>query len=87
MSRDKRVMDALVRLGKAGKPSELPQRSKQLLPTCQGLMDIALVSHIEHQPVFCRVEHPVDGHRQFHSTQVGRQMTTGLRDVLDQKST
>ena len=61
-------------LGKPERPSELAQGAKQLPPPGEGLVDIALVSHVEHQPILRRVEYPVDGHRQLHHAQIGRQM-------------
>ena len=70
MARHEGVMFAFVRLWKTGQTSELAQRRKQLLPPCQGLVDIALVAYVEHQPVTGSVEYPVNGHCQFHSPQV-----------------
>ena len=85
MARDKGVMHALIGLWEAGQASELAEGGKQFLPSGEGLVDIALVAHVEHQPVFFRVEHPVDGHRQLHRAQVGGQMPPGLGYVLHQK--
>ena len=48
-------------------------------------MDVALVAHVEDQPVPLRVEDPVDGHRQLHRPQVGGQVPPGLRDALYKK--
>ena len=78
-------MDALVRLGETGQPVQLAQGGKQLPPAGQSLVNIALVAHVKDQPVFCCVEHPVDGHRQLHRPQIGGQVSAGLRDALDQK--
>ena len=85
MARDKSVMFALIGLGKTGKAPELAERGKQLLPPGQGLVNIALVAHIEHQPVRGGVEHPVDGHRQFHCPQIGGQVSAGLGYAFYQK--
>ena len=82
---DKGVVDALPGLGEAGEAPELPQGGKQLLPAGQGLVDVALMAHIEHQPVRGGVEHPVDGHRQLHHAQIGGQVPSGPGDTLDQK--
>ena len=49
-------------------------------------MDVALVSHVEHQPVARGIKHPVDGHRQFHHAQIRRQMPAAFRHMLHQKS-
>ena len=66
VARHKGVVLALVGLGKARQSAELPQRAEQLPPPGQRLVDIALVSHVEHQPVTGGVKHPVDGHGQLH---------------------
>ncbi|CUX08984.1 conserved hypothetical protein [Agrobacterium genomosp. 5 str. CFBP 6626] len=42
-------------------------------------MRITLMADIEDQPVFRRVEHLVDGNRQFHHAKAGTQMATGFR--------
>ena len=81
----KRVVYALVGLGKARQSAELPQRTEQLPPPGQRLVYIALVSHVQHQPVAGRVVHPVDGHRQLHHTQIGCQMPAGAGHLLHQK--
>ena len=74
MSGDEGVVFALSGLGEAGEAAELPQGVKQRLPAGEGLVDVALVAHVEHQTVLRRVEHPVDGYRQLHHAQIGRQM-------------
>ena len=82
---NKSVVDALVGLGEAGKSIQLTEGIKQLLPPRQGLMDIALVAHIKDQSVLFRVKDPVDGHRQLHGPQIGGQVASGFRNMLDQK--
>ena len=81
----KGIVDALIRLGKAGQAAELPQRGKQLPPPCQSLMNVALVAYIEHQPVRGRVEHTVNGHGQLHRSQIGRQMPAGTGYLLNEE--
>ena len=49
-------------------------------------MDVALVSHVEHQPVARGIKHPVDGHCQFHHAQIRRQMPAAFCHMLHQKS-
>ena len=66
MTRHKGVVLALIGLGKARQSAKLPQRAEQLPPPGQRLVDIALVSHVEHQPVTGGVEHPMNGHGQLH---------------------
>ena len=85
MARDEGVVTALVWLGKAGQAVQLPQGGKQLLPPRQGLVDVALVAHVEHQTVRGGVEHPVDGHGQLHGPQVGGQVAAGPGHAFDQK--
>ena len=51
MARDKCVVSALIGLGEAGQSAELTEGGEQLLPPGQGLVDIALVPYIKHQPV------------------------------------
>ena len=63
MSRHKGVVLTLIGLGKPGKPPELPQGAEQLLPPRQRLVDVALVSHIEHQSVRGGIKNAVDSHR------------------------
>ena len=76
MSGDEGVVFALSGLGEAGEAAELPQGVKQRLPAGEGLVDVALVPH---------VEHPVDGHRQLHRSQVGGQMAAGFGHMLHQE--
>ena len=87
MSGDEGVMLALPWLGKAGEPAELPQSGKQLPPSGKGLVDVALVAHVEHQTVLRRVEHPVDGHRQLDRAEVRGQMPARFRHIFQQKFT
>ena len=81
----KGVVLALVGLGEPRQSSELPQRAEQLPPPGQRLVYVALVSHVQYQPVAGGVEHPVYGHRQLHRTQVGRQVPAGAGHLLHQK--
>ena len=70
MSRDESVMPALARLGKAREPAVLAQGRKLLAPASQNFMGVALMPHVEHQPVSRRVEHAVDGHRQLDRAEI-----------------
>ena len=85
MARDESVVLALVGLGEAGQAVQLPQGGELLLTPRQGLVDVALVAHVEPQPVRGGVEHPVDGHSQLHGPQVGSQMAAGPGYIFDQK--
>ena len=77
MPGDKGVVDALLRLRIAGQPSKGPQGIHQPVPAGQDFMAVALMSHVEHQPVPASVKDPVKGHRQFHRPQIGGQMPSG----------
>ena len=85
MSSDKGVVDALMGLGKAGEAVQLAEGIKPLPAARQNLMDIALVAHVEDQPVPLRVKDPVNGHRQLHHSQVGCQVSPGLGDAFYKK--
>ena len=47
-------------------------------------MRIALVAHVEDQPVPPRVKHPVQGHGELHRPQIGGQVAAGAGQVPDQ---
>ena len=77
MACDESVVYALVRLGKAGDASELPQRTELLTPPGEQLMDVTLMPHVENEPVARRVEHAMDGDRQLDCAEVGRKVSAG----------
>ena len=85
MTGDEGVVDALPRLGEAPQAPELPEGAEERPPPRQRLVDVALVAHVEDQPVPVRVEHPVDRHRQLHRAQVRRQMPPRPGYALNQK--
>ena len=53
--------------------------------TGQNLVRIGLMADIPDQAVIRRVEHVVQGDRQFHRAQIGGKVTAGLAHGLDQK--
>ena len=75
---DEGVMDALPGLRKAGEAVQLTEGRKKLLPTGEGLVDIALVAYVEDQAVPLRIEAAVDSHGELHRPQVGGQVPPGL---------
>ena len=75
MTRDEGVMLALVRLGKAGESLILAQRLELFTPPGQDFMWVALVSHVENEPVARGVEHAVNGHRQLDRAEVRGEMS------------
>ena len=60
------VVFALLRLGEAGQAAHLAQGGHPVGAAGQYFMAVALVSHVEHQAIFGRVVHPVDGHGQLY---------------------
>ena len=85
MARHKGVVDALLRLGEARQPPQLPQGAEQLPPAGEGLVDVALVPHVEHQSVTPRIVNPVEGHGQLDGSQIRGQMPPRAGDALHQK--
>ncbi len=79
MARYKSVMYTLIGLWKSRQAVQLPQGGELLPPARQNLMDVALMSHIEHQPVPFSVKNPMDGNSQLHRAQIGGQMSTCFR--------
>jgi hypothetical protein len=55
--------------GETGKATALAQGAHAVAAACQNFMRIALVAHVPDQLIRGRVEHGVDGDRQFHHTQ------------------
>ena len=71
-----------------GKPAEsaiLPKRIKLPGSAGQDLVDIRLVPYVPENPVLRRIKYFVQGQRQFHHTHIGRQVSAGLRDLIDQE--
>ena len=83
MAGDESVRPVLPGLGEAGQPPQLAQRVHLASPAGQNLVGIALVAHVEHQPIGLQIEHPVDGHRGLHNAQAGRQMAPGFGHARD----
>ncbi len=82
VARDERVRPVLPGLGEAGQPPQLPQGVHPPPPLGEDFVGVALVAHIEHQPVRLQVEHPVDGHRGLHHPQAGGQMAPGFGNAV-----
>ena len=87
MAGHKCIVHALVRLREAGDAAELPQRRKRFAPPGQDLVHIALMTDVEHEPVFFGTIYPVDRDRELHRAEIGRQMPAGFRKILNQKRT
>ena len=78
MSRHERIAFALVGLGEAGHSLKHTKPLKVRLAAGQQLMDISLMTHIEHQTVLSGIKNGFDGNRQLHNTQIGCQMAAGF---------
>ena len=85
MTGDKRIVYALTRLWKAGKPSLLAERIKPVHAAGKHLMHIALMSDVEHKPVTAGVEYAVNGDRCLNNAKIRRQMAAGAADILHKK--
>src|SRR6266542_1543195 len=64
--------------------AELPHRMETVEPPCKHFVDITLVTDIHHEAVTGRVEHAMQGNRQFHNTEVWPEVTAGLGEDFDQ---
>ena len=67
-----------------GEAASLAQHAEVLAPGEQ-LVHVRLVAGVEHDGVAGRVEHPVDGDGRLDDTEVGTQVTAGLRYVRDEE--
>ena len=82
MAGNERVMDALTRLRKAGDPALLAERGELLHAAGQNFMDVALVSHVEDQPVPAGIKDPVKCDSRLYNAEIGGQMAARPADVL-----
>ncbi len=83
MRRAKRIIWAFRPLGETRQPALLPQGPDPVAPPSQDLVRIGLMADIPDDPVFRRIEHRVQSHRQFDNPQPGPQMATGFRNRAD----
>ena len=80
-----RIVFALGAEHEAIQPARLANCLKAIQPPGQNLMDVGLVAHIEEELVLGRIEDRVQRQRQLHHSQIGTQVTTGLRQSLNQE--
>ena len=85
MARIKAVAVAFLSLREAAHSAVFAQRLKALPPSGQKLVGIGLVSHVPDNFVLRQVQHQMERHGQFHSTQIGAQMAAGHTDFIHQK--
>ena len=70
--------------GIAGQTARATQRGK-VLAAGEQLVHVCLVARVEHDCVLRGAEHPVQADRQLDDTQVGPQVPTRARYVVNQK--
>ena len=83
MSGNESIRIALMGLGEAGKTLKHTKPLKSRLAVGQQLMDISLMTHIEHQTVLSGIKNGFNGDGQLHHAQIGRKVAAGLRQVSD----
>ena len=79
------IVYGLRRFQKAGDAAKLPQLTKCIFSSRQNFVCIALVPHIKEQAVARCVKTTVQCYRQLYRTEIGRQMSACLRDMIQQK--
>ena len=79
--RNKGIVLALVRVRKAGNAIQLAQFCKAAASAGEQFVRIALMPHVKNDFVHWRRHHPVQGYRQLHCAEVGRQMTACAGDI------
>ena len=55
-------------------------------PSCKDLMGVALMAHIEYDLILRGLQHAVQCHCKLYHAKVRRQMSTGFRDIFQQKA-
>ena len=83
MGGPERVIFAFGSLGEAGKPAAHAERTDAVAPAGQDLVRVGLVTDVPEQPVFRRVEHVVQGHRQLDHAEPGAEMAACDGDRVD----
>ncbi|MPM65310.1 hypothetical protein SDC9_112205 [bioreactor metagenome] len=84
MPGDKGVVKAFTGLGITRHAAEGTQRFHHRVPSCEHLVAVALMPHVENKPVSAGVKHPVQGNGKLHRAQVGGQMAPAGGNHLHQ---
>ena len=84
MGRAKRIVLAFRTFGETGQSAFLTQRTNAIAPPGQDFMRIGLMPHVPDDPVGRRVEDVVKRHGQFDHAKSSAEMTSGLRNRIDQ---
>ena len=77
------IMLAFAALREAGKAAVLTQRRKLLPASGNNFMDIGLMTYVENNLIFRRIENLMQGQSQLYHAQVRRQMAAGVRNNTD----
>ena len=83
----KGIVNTLFTTWKTAQTTNLAHAGHLLVAASQDFVGIGLMAHIPHQPVFRRVENVMESHRQLDRSQVGAEMSAGLRNRLNQTLT
>ena len=84
MSGFENVIFTLTAFGKAGDTAERPQGLECVIPPCNQLVNITLMPDVKNNLVLRHVIDTVQRQCQFYHTQIRRQMSSPLRNRLDQ---
>src|SRR4029434_10205058 len=69
---------------KAVQPLVLPHGVNAIEATGKHLVDVALVTDVDHEPVVRRGKNAMERNGQLDNAEIGSEMTAGLREDLDQ---
>ena len=86
MPGNKCIVHTFVRVWKSGNAVQLTKLLKLSAPSCKDLMGVALMAHIEYDLILRGLQHAVQCHCKLYHAKVRRQMSTGFRDVFQQKA-
>ena len=83
VSAGKGIVGTFQRRGEGPYAVKFPVGGEGFAAACQNFMAVGLVAHIPHDAVGRCVEHIVQGHRQFHRPQTGREMSRIVRQFVN----
>ena len=86
MSGNECIVHTFVRVWKSGNAVQLTKLIELSAPSCKDLMGVALMAHIEHDLILRGLQHAVQCHCKLYHAKIRRQMSTGFRDVFQQKA-
>ena len=84
---NKSIADTLFGAGKSGQAVLAAQLGKTGTATGEQLVCVALMPYVEQDLVPGQGQHTVQGHGQFHHAQIGRKVSAGGGNTVDQKIT